>query len=72
MNDVTAAAAAVLISYLSGAIPFGYLIPRWAKGIDIRDFGSGNPGATNVQRTIGNGWGILVLALDLLKGLLGD
>jgi glycerol-3-phosphate acyltransferase PlsY len=70
MNDATAAVIVAAISYLIGAIPFGYLIPKWVKGIDIREHGSGNPGATNVLRTMGNEWGILVLCLDLLKGLL--
>lgn len=70
MNDVTAAAIVACLSYLAGAVPFGYLIPRWVRGIDIRDYGSGNPGATNVLRTMGKEWGILVLCLDLLKGLL--
>ena len=70
MNDATAALIVAIISYLVGAIPFGYLIPKWCKGIDIREHGSGNPGATNVLRTMGNEWGILVLCLDLLKGLL--
>lgn len=70
MNVATAALIVAVISYLVGAIPFGYLIPKWVKGIDIREHGSGNPGATNVLRTLGTEWGILVLCLDLLKGLL--
>ena len=70
MNDATVALIVALLAYLAGSIPFGYLIPKWTKGIDIREHGSGNPGATNVLRTLGNGWGFLVLGLDLLKGLL--
>jgi acyl-phosphate glycerol 3-phosphate acyltransferase len=63
-------ALAVLAAYLVGSIPFGYLIVRWLKGIDIRTVGSGNLGATNVGRTIGFRYFLLVLALDLLKGCL--
>ncbi|RYD02955.1 hypothetical protein N752_22475 [Desulforamulus aquiferis] len=42
-----------LAAYLIGSIPFGYLLARFWKGIDIRKFGSGNIGATNVWRTLG-------------------
>lgn len=55
-------------AYLLGSIPFGLLVGRWAKGIDIREYGSKNIGATNVFRTVGKKWGILVLLLDALKG----
>ncbi len=61
---------AVLAAYLLGSIPFGYLIARAVKGIDIRTVGSGNLGATNVGRILGARYFWLVLALDLLKGLL--
>ena len=57
------------VSYLVGAIPFGYVITRLAKGSDIRESGSGNIGATNVLRTQGKGWGILTLVLDMLKAM---
>lgn len=56
-----------LIGYLLGALPFGYLVAR-AKGVDIFTVGSGNPGATNVRRVLGQGPGNLVFALDFLKG----
>jgi acyl phosphate:glycerol-3-phosphate acyltransferase len=56
-----------VVSYLLGAIPFGFLIAR-ARGIDIRKVGSGNIGATNVFRSVGKSWGILTFALDVLKG----
>ena len=60
--------AAVLIgSYLLGSIPFGYLAGR-LEGIDIRQAGSGNVGATNVVRVLGKGYGYPVFALDVLKG----
>lgn len=55
------------ISYLLGAVPFGFLIAR-ARGVDIRTVGSGNIGATNVFRSVGKGWGILTFSCDLLKG----
>ena len=57
-----------ILSYLSGGIPSGYLIARRAKGIDIREHGSGNPGAANVYRVVGLRAGWLTLALDALKG----
>lgn len=60
-------ALSLIASYLIGSIPFGYIVAR-LKGVDIRRHGSGNIGATNVWRTIGPGFGILVLALDALKG----
>jgi glycerol-3-phosphate acyltransferase PlsY len=60
----------VIASYLVGAIPFAYLAGKILKGIDIRDFGSGNMGATNVVRTLGAGPGIAVLVLDIGKGLI--
>ncbi|HQB94092.1 MAG TPA: glycerol-3-phosphate 1-O-acyltransferase PlsY [Candidatus Omnitrophota bacterium] len=57
-----------VIAYLLGSIPFGLLAGRLAKGIDIREHGSRNIGATNVFRTIGKKWGIVVLLLDAAKG----
>ncbi len=57
-------------SYLVGSVPFGLLVARLFTGTDIRKAGSGNIGATNVARTLGAKWGILVLLLDALKGLL--
>lgn len=57
----------LLLAYLLGSIPIGYLIGRW-RGLDIRRYGSGNIGATNVFRTLGLGPGLLVFILDLLKG----
>jgi len=60
-------AVLVIGSYLLGSIPFGYLAGRIA-GIDIRNCGSGNVGATNVIRTLGKSYGYPVFALDFLKG----
>lgn len=63
------AALLLLASYLVGAIPFGYLVGR-VKGVDLFKSGSGNIGATNVGRTLGRKFGILVFVLDFLKGAL--
>lgn len=65
-----AAAALLLAGYLCGSIPFGVLITRRVKGVDVRSQGSGNIGATNVARVAGKKLGILVLLLDALKGAL--
>ena len=61
-------ALAVVIAYLLGSIPFGYLAGR-AQGVDIRTLGSGNIGTTNVFRILGRRWGIAVLVADVGKGL---
>ncbi len=61
-------AAVIAVSYLVGSIPFGYIAGRVLKGIDVRDFGSGATGATNVMRTVGRGPFVLVLLADALKG----
>jgi glycerol-3-phosphate acyltransferase PlsY len=61
----------LFLSFIIGSIPFGYLVAKIVKNIDIRKFGSGNIGATNVVRVVGRGWGITVFWLDFLKGLLG-
>lgn len=55
-------------AYLLGTIPFGFWTARFVKGIDIREHGSKNIGATNVFRVVGKKWGILVFILDALKG----
>lgn len=61
---------AIGLAYMVGSIPFGFLLARWVKGIDIRQHGSGNIGATNVGRVLGAKWGIVALVLDLVKALL--
>ena len=60
--------AGLLIAYLLGSTPFAWLAGRLLKGIDLRRFGSGNLGATNVYRTLGGPAAALVLLLDLAKG----
>jgi len=64
------AAGLVLLGYLSGSIPFGLLLVRASRGVDVRAQGSGNIGATNVARVAGKGLGAVVLVLDALKGAL--
>jgi len=61
---------AVVVAYLIGAIPFGYLVVRFTTGGDVREFGSGNIGATNVLRTTGRAPAIATLVLDMAKGFL--
>src|ERR1700690_3064901 len=61
---------AILIAYLLGAIPFGYLLVKFTKGEDVRAAGSGNIGATNVLRTTGRAAGLATLLLDIGKGYL--
>jgi glycerol-3-phosphate acyltransferase PlsY len=58
-----------VLSYLIGSIPWGYLFAR-AKGVDIRQQGSGNIGAANVLRVMGKKWGYLVFLCDFFKGFL--
>jgi len=58
----------LILAYILGSISFGLIIARQQKGIDIRDYGSGNIGATNVFRVIGKKAGILTLLGDSLKG----
>lgn len=58
----------IIIAYLLGSIPFGYLIVRRKVGADIRETGSGGTGATNVSRRAGKRAGVFTLVLDALKG----
>lgn len=59
----------VFIAYLAGSIPFAYLAGK-AKGVDLRQHGSGNLGATNAMRVLGTRIGLMVYAADTLKGLI--
>jgi glycerol-3-phosphate acyltransferase PlsY len=63
-------AALILLGYLAGSVPFGVLLTRWLRGVDVRAGGSGNIGATNVARVAGKKLGAVVLLLDALKGAL--
>lgn len=58
----------LILVYIIGSIPFGLLIAKFSKGIDPRQFGSQNTGATNVARCCGNKYGIVTLVLDIAKG----
>ena len=60
--------AALILAYLIGSMPTAYIFGRIIKGIDIRNFGSGNVGATNVYRLIGKAPAFIVLFIDALKG----
>lgn len=57
-----------IAGYLLGSIPFGYIIGKISRGVDVRDYGSGKTGATNVLRTVGTGAGLLSFVLDAVKG----
>jgi glycerol-3-phosphate acyltransferase PlsY len=58
----------LIIAYLLGSIPVGYLMVKWKGGGDIREVGSGGTGATNVMRKAGKGAGLATFALDVAKG----
>lgn len=60
----------VTMSYLVGSIPFGLIVGKLVKGVDIREHGSGNIGATNVGRVCGARYGYVVFLIDVLKGFL--
>jgi acyl phosphate:glycerol-3-phosphate acyltransferase len=60
----------IAVAYSLGSIPTGLLIARWQKGVDIRRYGSGNIGMTNVLRAVGKGAAALTLLGDLAKGLI--
>ena len=60
----------LVIAYLLGSTPTGYVAGKLLKGIDIREHGSRSTGATNVLRTLGKGPALVVLLVDVLKGML--
>ncbi len=63
-------ASVLALAYLLGSVPWGYMLLRWRLGVDIRDYGSGRTGVSNVLRTGGGKVAGLVLALDMTKGIL--
>jgi acyl phosphate:glycerol-3-phosphate acyltransferase len=63
-------ATIIILSYLVGSIPTSIIVSKLAKGIDIREHGSGNAGGTNVARVLGWKHGVLVIILDAFKGVL--
>ncbi len=58
----------VILAYLIGSVPTAVWVSRYFFRIDIRDYGSGNAGATNTYRVLGSKWGTLVMLIDMLKG----
>ena len=70
MPGQLAGVALVIASFLIGAIPWGYVVGKASRGIDVRTVGSGGTGATNILRTVGARASALVALLDILKGLL--
>lgn len=67
---LTMCGAILLVAYLLGSFPSGYIAVRLIKGIDIREYGSGSTGATNVLRMLGKAPAAFVLLVDMLKGVL--
>ena len=65
---MTFSALRLLIAYLIGGVPIGLMIGKIFRGIDVREFGSGNIGASNVWRTLGPRLGATVFVLDVVKG----
>lgn len=66
MNEVLL----ILLAYLIGSVPTAVWISKYFFKIDIRDYGSGNAGATNTFRVLGSKWGTIVMAVDVLKGVI--
>ena len=60
----------ILLAYCIGSIPTAVWISRYFFGIDIREYGSGNAGATNTFRVLGSKWGTIVMSADVLKGVI--
>jgi acyl phosphate:glycerol-3-phosphate acyltransferase len=60
----------IILAYLIGSIPTSVWVSKYFFGVDIRDYGSGNAGATNTYRVLGSKWGTFVMVCDVLKGVL--
>ena len=58
----------ILVAFLAGSLPLSLWLGKYVLGVDIRDFGDGNPGAANVWRAAGRYWGLSAVLLDSLKG----
>jgi len=69
-TDASISIVFLVLSYLIGSIPFGLIIGKGIKGIDIREYGSGNIGSTNAIRVLGKKVGYLVFLCDVFKGML--
>jgi glycerol-3-phosphate acyltransferase PlsY len=59
----------IVLAYLIGSIPTSVWVSKYFFGVDIRDYGSGNAGATNTYRVLGSRWGTFVMVVDVLKGV---
>ena len=70
MSDLVVAIVVLVTAYFIGAVPSGVIVGRLWRGVDIRSYGSGGSGATNVARTLGTGAGGAVLAFDVGKGVI--
>ena len=60
----------ITLAYIIGSVPTAVWVSRYFFGVDIRDYGSGNAGATNTYRVLGSRWGTFVMSVDILKGVL--
>ncbi len=70
INSILQLTATLILAYIIGSIPTGYIIVKTKTGQDIRTVGSGSTGATNVKRVLGKKWFFIVMALDAIKGAL--
>lgn len=68
-NQIMIYLSLLILSYIIGSIPFGYLVGKYLKKIDIREYGSGNIGVANIFRVMGMKYALIVLIGDCLKGL---
>lgn len=68
--EITLIIATILIAYILGAIPTAYIMCKIIANVDIREYGSGNVGAVNTSRVIGKKYALIVLAIDVLKGVI--
>jgi len=58
----------IMLGYLLGSCPTGFILVKAARGVDVRSMGSGNIGATNVSRVMGKGWAVFTAIFDMFKG----
>jgi len=68
MPEVIKFASLLIGAYLLGSVPAAYLVAKWTRGIDIRKYGSGNVGASNIVRIVSKRWAIPVIIFDVGKG----
>jgi glycerol-3-phosphate acyltransferase PlsY len=68
MLEVIKFASLLITAYLLGSVPAAYLVAKWSRGIDIRQYGSGNVGASNIVRIVSKRWAIPVIIFDVGKG----